>query len=176
VFSNIATYFIILTAGTILFQNGIHNIATVQDAADALRPLAGDRSYALFAIGVIGTWLLTIPVLAGACSYILSEVLGREGSINSKWKNWKSFYLVIIISVLIWSLMNLLGIDPIKSLIWTAILYGLTAPVLIAIIIHICNNPKVMWNNTNKRLSNTLGLICLALMAAAAIAMIVTSV
>jgi hypothetical protein len=78
VFSNIATYFIILTAGTILFQNGIHNIATVQDAADALRPLAGDRSYALFAIGVIGTWLLTIPVLAGACSYILSEVLGRE--------------------------------------------------------------------------------------------------
>ena len=174
VFSNIATYFIILTAGTILFHNGIHNIDTVQDAANALRPLAGDWSYALFAIGIIGTWLLTIPVLAWACSYIVSEVFGWEWSINSNWRNWRSFYLVIIVSVLLGSIMNFLGIDPIKSLIWTAILYGLTAPILIAIVIHICNNPKVMGENTNKLLSNTLWIICFVLMSVAAIAMFIT--
>ena len=154
VFSNIATYFIILTAGTILFSHGIHNIATVQDAANALRPLAGNWSYALFAIGVIGTGFLTIPVLAGACSYIISETFHRKGSINARWKNGKPFYLVIIIAVLAGAMMNLLGIDPIKSLIRTAILYGLTAPLLIAVILHICNNQKVMGKYTNGKLSN----------------------
>lgn len=176
IFSSLATFFIMLTAGTILFNWWIHNIATVQDAANALTPLAWKWSYALFAVGVLWTWFLTIPVLAGACSYIISEVAGRKWSINQNRTRGKSFYLVIMVSVLLGAVMNLLHVDPIKSLIWSAVWYGLIAPVLIAIILHICNNKSVMWEYTNGRKSNTLWIITFLLMSVAAIAMIYTSI
>lgn len=173
-FSNFVMYFIILATGSVLFRGGITTINTVQDAALALKPLAGNSAYVLFAIGVIGTGLLAIPVLAGSVSYMLAETFGWKEGLNTKWHESKGFYLIMAISIIIGFLINLIGINPIKALIFTAIVYGVTAPPLIAIIMHICNNKKIMGEFTNKLHSNILGWITLVAMTAAAVALFVT--
>jgi NRAMP (natural resistance-associated macrophage protein)-like metal ion transporter len=173
-FSNLVMYFIILATGSVLFREGITNITTVQEAASALKPLAGKSAYLLFAIGVIGTGLLAIPVLAGSVSYMIAETFGWKEGLNTTWRQSKGFYLILAISILIGFAINLLGIDPIKALIFTAIAYGVTAPLLIAIIMHICNNKKIMGEFTNKPLSNILGWITLIVMTVAAVALFVT--
>jgi NRAMP (natural resistance-associated macrophage protein)-like metal ion transporter len=173
-FSNLVMYFIILATGSVLFRGGMTNINTVQDAAMALKPLAGNSAYLLFAIGVIGTGFLAIPVLAGSVSYMLAETFGWKEGLNKKWHEAKGFYLILGISIVIGFVINLVGINPIKALIFTAVVYGVTAPILIAIILHICNNKKIMGEFTNKPLSNVLGWITLILMAVAAIALFLT--
>ena len=173
-FSNFVMYFIILATGSVLFRGGITTINTVQDAASALKPLAGDSAYLLFAIGVIGTGLLAIPVLAGSVSYMITETFGWKEGLNNKWHQAKGFYLVMAISIIIGFIINLVGINPIKALIFTAIAYGVTAPVLIAIILHICNNKKIMGEFINKPWSNILGWITLIVMTVAAVALFVT--
>jgi Mn2+/Fe2+ NRAMP family transporter len=165
-------FFIILTTGTVLYKGGIHQIDTVEQAAAALKPLAGNFAYLLFAIGVIGTGLLAIPVLSGSLSYIISETFGWEKGLDKKFHEAKAFYLVMVISLILGLSLNYIGISPIKALIYTAILYGLTAPVLIAIILHISNNKKVMGNFTNSRFSNVLGFSALILMTVAALALL----
>lgn len=171
-FSGLVMYFIILTTGTVLYNGGVHQINTVEQAAMALKPLAGDLAYLLFAIGVIGTGLLAIPVLSGSLSYIISETFGWEQGLDKKFHEAKAFYMVIAISLVLGLSLNYSGISPIKALIYTAILYGLTAPVLIAIILHICNNKKVMGDLTNSRTSNILGFSALVIMTAAAAVLI----
>jgi len=173
-FSNLVMYFIILTAGTVLFSAGVKNINTVQDAASALKPLAGKFAYLLFAAGVIGTGFLAIPVLAGAAAYILAETMGWKEGLNKKWHEAKGFYLIITLSILIGFAINLLGIDPVKALLFTAVAYGVTAPVLIAMLLHICNNKAIMGEHTNSRMSNILGWCALLLMAFAAVALFFT--
>lgn len=145
--SGFVMYFIILTTGTVLFNGGIHQIDTVEQAALALKPLAGNLAYLLFAIGVIGTGLIAIPVLSGSISYIITETFGWEQGLDKKFHEAKAFYIIIAISLILGLSLNYIGITPIQSLIYTAILYGLTAPVLIAIILHISNNKK---NNGRK--------------------------
>ncbi len=171
-FSNLIMFFIILTTGTVLFNGGIHQIDTVEQAAQALKPLAGNFAYLLFAVGVIGTGLLAIPVLSGSLSYIITETFGWEQGLDKKFHEAKAFYIVIAISLTLGLLMNYIGISPIKALIYSAILYGMTAPVLIAIILHIANNKKVMGEYVNSKRSNILGFATLILMTAAAIVMI----
>ncbi|HRH51303.1 MAG TPA: divalent metal cation transporter [Panacibacter sp.] len=170
--TNIVFFFIILTSGTVLFNAGIHNIDTVEEAAKALQPLAGNMAYALFSLGVIGTGLLAIPVLAGASSYMMAEVFDWQEGLDKKFHEAKGFYITIIVSLLIGLLIQFLGISPVKALLWSAILYGVTAPVMIAVILHICNNKKIMGKFTNNRLSNSLGFATLILMLASAIALI----
>jgi len=171
-FSNLVMYFIILTAGTVLFQGGIKEITTVEQAAKALEPLAGKLSYVLFALGVLGTGFLAIPVLTGCLSYMLSETFSWNGSLDKKYYEAKPFYLVIIVSLLIGLAINFVGISPVKALIYTAILYGVSSPVLIAVILHISNNKKIMGKFTNGKLSNILGIITLVLMTASAVALL----
>ena len=171
-FSGVVMFFIILTTGTVLYKGGIHQIDTVEQAAAALKPLAGNFAYLLFAIGVIGTGLLAIPVLCGSLSYIISETFGWEKGLDKKFHEAKAFYLVMVISLILGLSLNYIGVSPIKALIYTAILYGLTAPVLIAIILHISNNKKVMGNFTNSRFSNVLGFSALILMTVAAVALL----
>jgi NRAMP (natural resistance-associated macrophage protein)-like metal ion transporter len=171
-FSNLVMFFIILTTGTVLFNDGIHQIDTVEQAAQALKPLAGNFAYLLFAIGVIGTGFLAIPVLSGSLSYIISETFGWKQGLDKKFQEAKAFYIVIAVSLVLGLLMNYIGISPIKALIYSAILYGLTAPVLIAIILHIANNKKVMGKYTNGKLSNILGFATLILMTLAAVVMV----
>ena len=171
-FSNVVMWFIILTAGTVLFNGKVFHIETVENAAKALRPLAGNMSYWLFAIGVIGTGLLAIPVLSGSLSYIFCETFGWVEGLDKKFNEARPFYLVIAISLLIGLFLNYVGISPIQALIYAAVLYGITAPVLIAIILHISNNKKIMGKFTNGRLSNILGFATLFLMTISAVLLI----
>jgi len=141
-FSNVTMFFIILSTGSVLFNGDIHQIDTVEQAAQALKPLAGNSAYILFAIGIIGTGFLAIPVLSGSLSYIITETFGLKGGLDKKFHQAKAFYVIIAISLILGLSMNYIGISPIKALIYSAILYGMTAPVLIANILHIWNNKK----------------------------------
>jgi NRAMP (natural resistance-associated macrophage protein)-like metal ion transporter len=170
--SGFVMYFIILTAGTVLYNGGIHQIDTVEQAAMALKPLAGNLAYLLFAVGVIGTGLIAIPVLSGSISYIITETFGWEQGLDKKFHEAKAFYIIIAISLTLGLSLNYIGISPIQSLIYTAILYGLTAPVLIAIILHISNNKKIMGENVNGKLTNVLGFAALIIMTVAAVTLL----
>jgi NRAMP (natural resistance-associated macrophage protein)-like metal ion transporter len=171
-FSGLVMYFIILTTGTVLFKGGIHQIDTVEQAAIALKPLAGNLAYLLFAIGIIGTGLIAIPVLCGSLSYIFTETFGWEQGLDKKFHEAKAFYIIIAISLLVGLSLNYIGISPINGLIYAAVLYGLTAPVLIAIILHISNNKKIMGEYTNSRMSNVLGFTAMIIMTVAAVVLI----
>lgn len=171
-FSNMVMFFIILTAGSVLFPAGVREIDTVDQAAKALEPLAGKLTYLIFATGVLGTGLLAIPVLAGSQSYMLAETLGWQAGLDKKFSQAKPFYVAIIISLVVGLSLDFLGVSPIKALLYTAIAYGLTAPVMIVMIMHIGNNKKIMKEHTNSKLSNILGGLTLLLMTAAAVAMI----
>jgi NRAMP (natural resistance-associated macrophage protein)-like metal ion transporter len=167
--SNLVMLFIILTTGVVLYGSGIREINTVDQAAKALEPLAGKFSYIFFALGVIGTGFLAIPVLTGSLSYMLAETFGWEEGLDKKFGEARAFYIVIILSLVIGLLINILGISPMKALIFTAILYGVTSPIMIAVVLHIGNNKKIMNEFTNTRLSNGLGLITLFIMTISAI-------
>lgn len=167
-FSGLVMYFIILTTGTVLYNGGVHQIDTVEQAAQALKPLAGNMAYLLFAIGVIGTGLIAIPVLSGSLSYIFTETFGWEEGLDKKFHEAKGFYVIIALSLLLGLSLNYIGISPIKALIYTAILYGLTAPVLIGIILHVSNNKSIMGEFVNGWLTNVLGFIALIIMTLAA--------
>jgi NRAMP (natural resistance-associated macrophage protein)-like metal ion transporter len=171
-FSNLVMFFIILTTGSVLFNGNIHQIDTVEQAAQALKPLAGNAAYLLFAIGVIGTGLLAIPVLSGSLSYIVTETFGWQKGLDKPFHKAKVFYIIIAISLILGLSLNYIGLSPIKALIYSAILYGLTAPVLIAIILHISNNKKIMGKHTNGKTSNILGFATLVLMSAAAVILV----
>jgi NRAMP (natural resistance-associated macrophage protein)-like metal ion transporter len=171
-FSNLVMFFILLTTGSVLFNGGIHQIDTVEQAAQALKPLAGNAAYLLFALGVIGTGLLAIPVLSGSLSYIIAETFGWKEGLDKKFHQAKAFYIIIAISLILGLSLNYIGLSPIKALIYSAILYGLTAPVLIVIILHISNDKKIMGENTNGKISNILGFATLILMTAAAVILV----
>jgi len=170
--SGFVMYFIILTTGTVLFKGGIHQITTVEEAAQALRPLAGDMAYLLFAIGIIGTGLIAIPVLSGSLSYIFAETFGWEQGLDKKFHEARGFYTVIAISLLLGLSLNYIGITPIQALIYTAILYGITAPILIAMILHISNNKSIMGRFVNSKALNIMGFLALFIMSASAISLV----
>jgi NRAMP (natural resistance-associated macrophage protein)-like metal ion transporter len=171
-FSNLVMYFIILTTGTVLYSAGIRNLQTVEEAAAALRPLAGELSYALFALGIIGTGLLAIPVLGSALSYMYGEAFEWSRGLDKKFGQAKAFYTILLLSLAVGLSLNYLGISPINALLYSAIGYGLSAPILIVLILHIGNNRKIMGEQKNGRWLNALGLFTLALMSAAAWALI----
>lgn len=172
-FSSLVFYFIILTAGTVLYSSHIYQIDTVEQAALALRPLAGDAAYILFAVGVIGTGLLAIPVLSGSLSYMVSETFGWSGGLDKKFHEARAFYVIMALSLVLGLSLNYIGISPIKALLYAAILYGLTAPVLIAMVLHISNNKVIMGRHTNGWISNALGILTLMVMTAAAVGLMV---
>lgn len=168
-FSNLVFFFIILSTGTVLHDTQLAEIETVDQAALALKPLAGNMTYLLFAIGVIGTGLLAIPVLAGSLSYMVSETMNWNEGLNKKFHEAKGFYFVMVISILVAICINFTGISPVRALVITAIIYGLTAPLLIFVILLVSNNKKIMGDYTNKPISNILGFLALLLMVAAGI-------
>lgn len=170
--SNVVMYFIILTAGTVLFNAGIKNIDTVDEAAKALEPLAGRAAYLLFAIGVIGTGFLAIPVLSGSLSYIFCETFDWTEGLNNKFNEARPFYTIIAISLLLGLGMQYMGISPVQGLLYSAVLYGLTAPVMIVLILLICNNKKIMGHYTNRKIDNVLGLITLLVMTISAVLLV----
>ncbi len=166
--SNLVMFFMILTAASVLFPHGVRQIDTVDQAAKALEPLTGKLTSYIFALGVLGTGMLAIPVLAGSQSYMLAETFGWKAGLDKKFPQARPFYISIIISLLIGLSLDFLDVSPIKALIYTAICYGLTAPVMIAVVMHIANNKAIM----KERLSNVLGFLTLILMTAAAIGLV----
>lgn len=173
-FSNIVMFFIILTTGTVLFPAGITQIETVKEAALALKPLAGEYAHLLFALGIIGTGLLAIPILAGCIGYMFAEAFGWEKGLDKKLGEAKGFYAIIVSSMGIALLLNTVGLNPIKFLIYSAILYGFITPFLIVIILYIANSKLIMGKFVNKKFSNILGIATLILTAGAVVALITT--
>ena len=166
--SNLVMFFIILTTGTVLHNEGILHIETVQDAAKALEPLAGHFAYLLFALGVIGTGMLSIPILAGCLGYLFADIFDWEKGMDKKITEAKKFYAVMIASILLGFFINTFELDPIRALIFTSIIYGLLAPFLIILIMHICNRKDIMKHLTNSWVSNLMGTLAFLLMSGAA--------
>lgn len=173
-FSNVIMYFIILTTGATLFVAGQRDIQTAREAAEALRPLAGELAYLLFALGLIGTGFLGVPVLAGSAAYAVAEAGAWRSGMNERPRMAKKFYGVIAVAMLAGMAMDFAGVNAIKMLFWSAVLNGVLAPPLIVIILLVCNNSRVMGEHINSRLLNVLGIIAAAVMSIAAIAMLVT--
>jgi NRAMP (natural resistance-associated macrophage protein)-like metal ion transporter len=165
--SNIVMFFIIAASGGILFPAGINEIKSAADAAEALRPFAGDASYLLFTLGIIGTGMLAIPVLAGSSSYAVSESLRWRGGLTSRLKQAHAFYGILIISVLIGLSINFLAIDPIKALIYAAVANGIVAPLILGLIVRISSDKKIMGEWANRPLTKALGWGVTSLMALA---------
>ena len=174
--SNLVMFFIIAAAAGTLFVNGVTNIATAADAAAALRPIAGDQAYLLFALGVIGTGMLAIPVLAGSAAYAMSESFGWKVGLYRKLKEANAFYGIIIISTFLGVALNFVGIDPIKALIFAAVVNGIVAPVILVLILFLSNNKKVMGEKVNHPITTVLGWLITILMAVAGIATIFFSI
>ncbi len=170
--SNAAFFFIVLACGATLNRVGITNINTAAQAAEALRPLAGDQSYLLFTIGILGVGLLGVPILAGSAAYAISEAFGWTQGLNKKLNRAYAFYGVIIISTLIGLSLNFIGLDPIKALIYAAVANGLVAPVILVLIVLISGSKKVMGERVNGSWTKTVGWIATIFMVVAGLATI----
>ena len=175
-FSEVVAYFIILATGATLFVAGKTQIASATDAAEALRPIAGDASALLLAVGLIGAGVLAVPVLTGAAAYGVSEAFGWRSGLDRKPGRAPQFYAVIIAATLVGMAINFLGINPITALVLSAILNGLIAAPLLVLVMLISNNRRAMGDRTNGRLLNVLGWTTTLVMGAAAIALIVLTV
>jgi NRAMP (natural resistance-associated macrophage protein)-like metal ion transporter len=174
--SNMVMFFIIAACGALLFTNGITDIQTTAQAAQALRPFAGDATYFLFSIGLIGTGLLAIPVLAGSSSYAISESFRWKEGLYRNLRQAYAFYGIIIISMLVGLGLNFVGIDPIKALIYAAVANGLVAPIILFFIIVMSSNKKIMGRWVNKPYVTLIGWVVTAIMAIAGIAAIISLV
>jgi Mn2+/Fe2+ NRAMP family transporter len=170
--SNIVMFFIIAACASVLFMHGITNISTAAQAAQALRPFAGNATYWLFAIGILGMGLLAIPVMAGSSAYAISESMGKRQGLNNRLKQAYAFYGVIIISMLVGLGLNFIGLNPIKALIYSAVLNGIVAPIILALILLIARNKKIMGEWKNGKVSAGFGWILTILMAVSGLAAI----
>ncbi len=173
-FSNLIAFFIMLSAAVTLHMHGKTDIESASQAAEALRPIAGELTFSLFAIGIIGTGLLAIPVLAGSTSYAISESFGWKHGLYRKLKEAYAFYGAIIISMLCGIILNFIGLDPIKALIYSAVANGLVAPVVLVLIVRISSDKTIMEEYVNKPLITWLGWLATGLMALAGVATIVS--
>ena len=170
--SNIVMFFIIAACASLLFTHGITNINTAAQAAEALKPLAGANSSLLFTIGIFGMGLLARPILAGSSAYAISESLGKHQGLNNKLKQASVFYGVIIISMLVGLALNFVGLNPIKALIYAAVLNGIVAPVILVQIVLIASNKHTMKEWVNSHIATIIGWIAVVLMAASGLAAI----
>ena len=171
--SNLVMYFLILTTGATLHAHGDTNIETAKQAAEALRPLAGPGAYWLFTLGIIGTGMLAVPVLAGSCAYAIAEAAKwRDASLNLQPRLAVKFYAVIAVSLLLGLAFDFAGFNAVKMLFWSAVLNGLLAPPLVIMVVLLTSDRKVMGNRINTPRMKVLGWSCAAIMSAAAIALV----
>jgi len=150
-YSNLISFFIIVTTAATLHAHGITDIQTSAQAAEALRPIAGALTFFLFAAGIIGIGLLAVPVLAGSCAYVVGEALGWTTGLGRQPRDAKAFYGTIAVATLVGIGINFVGIDPIKALFWSAVLNGVVAVPLMAVIMLMAMQPKVMGDFTLPR-------------------------
>lgn len=171
-FSNIVMFFIIVTTASTLGAHGIRDIQTADQAASALRPFAGDFAFLLFALGIIGTGLLAVPILAGSASYAISEAFDMKAGLSKRFTQAHGFYTIIALATLLGFLINFTSIKPFTLLYYTAILNGMAAPPLLVLIMLTANNSKIMGKYTNNRTVNILGWAITGVMSLAALALV----
>jgi NRAMP (natural resistance-associated macrophage protein)-like metal ion transporter len=162
--SNLVMFFIVATCAAVLYSHGITNINSAADAAMALRPLAGNQAFLLFGIGIIGTGLLAVPILAGSAAYTVSESFLWKQGLYRKLKDARSFYGIIILAMVLGLALNFIGLNPIKMLIYSAVLNGLVAPVILVPIVQMTSNNKIMKERTNHPVIAGIGWVVVALM------------
>lgn len=167
VFSNIVSVFIVWAAAATLHEHGITTIETAAQAAEALRPVAGRFAFLLFALGIIGTGLLAVPVLAGSAAYAVAEMLGRPASLDSKPLKARLFYGTIACTTMAGALLQSVGVNPVRALYWSAVVNGVLAAPLMALMMLIVTNPRAMGHLTLGRKGAMLGWAATAVMAAA---------
>lgn len=172
-FSNLAMYFIILATGATLYVSGHRDIETARQAAEALRPLAGDTAYSLFTLGMVGTGMLGVPVLAGSAAYAISEAMHWRGSLADRPRRAPKFYGVLAVAVALGLVLNYLHINAVRMLFWAAVVNGILAPPLIVLLTLLSSDPTVMGVRTSPPLLRWLGWITALVMTVATIAMIV---
>ncbi len=174
-FSNVAMYFIMLATAATLHRAGGREIETAREAAEALRPLAGEAAYLLFALGLIGTGLLAVPVLAGSASFAVAEVFGWKSGLDLPPRRGRRFYLVFASAIVGGMLLDVFETNPIRMLFLSAVLNGILAPPLLLLVMLVSNNRKIMGEHTNGPWLNALGWAATVLMALAAAAFLATS-
>ncbi len=174
-FSNLVFYFIILTTASTLYRAGQRDIQSASQAAEALKPLAGDAAYFLFALGLIGTGLLAIPVLAGSASFAVAELFRWRASLDLTPRRARRFYLVLTGAIVIGMILDLFNTNPIRMLFWSAVLNGVLAPPLLILVMLVGNNRRVMGEHANGFWLNLLGWTATACMALAAVTLLATS-
>ena len=172
--SNIVAFFIILTAAATLHAHGATDVATAAQAAQALRPLAGRWAAGLFVCGIIGTGMLAIPVLAGSAGYAMGEACKWPASLEKKAAQAPGFYLTIAVATVAGIALNFLHIDPIRALFWAAVLNGLLAAPLMAVIMHMASSSKVMDKFTIPLYLRTVGWAATAVMVGVSIGVFAT--
>lgn len=173
-FSNVVMYFIILATAATLFKVGKTDIQSAAEAAEALRPLAGNASSLLLALGLIGTGLLAVPILTGSAAYAVAEAFDWRFGLDLKVRQARGFYAAISLSTLAGMSLDFLGINPIRALFWTAVLNGLLAPPLLVMIMVIANNRRIMGPHVNGPIANILGWLATLVMVLAALGMFLT--
>jgi Mn2+/Fe2+ NRAMP family transporter len=174
--SNLVMYFIILATASTLFVHGKTNIQTATDAAQALRPIAGDAATVLLAVGLIGSGILAVPILTGAAAFAVAEAFGWPRGLEAKPQRARAFYGVIVAATVVGMAINFIGLNPIVALFWTAVLNGFLAPPLLVVILLVANNRRIMGERVNHPVTNVLGWLVAAIMFAAAIALVVLTV
>jgi NRAMP (natural resistance-associated macrophage protein)-like metal ion transporter len=172
-FSNLITFFIFAACAGTLYAHGITNIATADQAASALRPF-GEFAFLLFAVGIVGTGLLAVPVLAGSTAYALSESFGWKNGLYHKLNQAYAFYGVIIVSMLLGIAANFIHLDPIQALIYAAVANGVIAPIILFFVVRLSSNTHIMGEYANSKTIARLGWVTIAFMAVSGIAAIAT--
>ncbi len=164
-FSHFVALAIVIATAATLHQSGITDIGSATEAAQALRPIAGDAAFALFAIGIVGTGLLAVPILAGSAAYAVSETFGWTEGLNRQPSEAKAFYAVIALATLGGTAINFVDIDPMRALYWAAVVNGVLAPPLMVVLMLMATNPRVMGRLTISRRLAAVGWISAAVMA-----------
>ncbi len=175
-FSNLVMWFIIATTASTLFSHAITDIDSAPKAAEALKPIAGDFAHLVFAVGIVGTGLLAVPILAGSAAYAVAETFRLREGLYLRLRQAPGFYGVIAFSTLIGFTINLLGINPIRALYYAAVLNGVVAPPLLLMIVLIGNNQSIMKDKVNSRISNALAWITTVAMTVASVALLLSLV
>jgi Mn2+/Fe2+ NRAMP family transporter len=173
-FSNVVALFIMFSTAATLHAHGITNIQTSSQAAEALRPIAGPFVFLVFAMGIIGTGLLAVPVLAGSASYAVGETAGWHVGLSRKFNRAKAFYATIAVCTLVGALLNFTPIDPIKALFWSAVINGVVAVPVMVLMMHLSSRRTVMGDFKLHWGLKTIGWLATAVMAAAAVGMFAT--
>jgi NRAMP (natural resistance-associated macrophage protein)-like metal ion transporter len=174
IFASVVFFFVVLASAVTLHATGKTDIQTATDAAQALRPLSHGAATILFALGLIGSGFLAVPILTGSSAYAMCEAFDWKYGLDEKFRHARRFYLIIAAATLVGLLINFPKIPPVTALFWTAVLNGVLAPPLIVVLMFVSNNQKIMGKRTNGPLTNVLGWSTAAIMTAAAIGMFVT--